>query len=509
MLPSAKQSLQLGGLSSRAAAWTLILCFLAGVVGIQIISRILHHYIPHHVVDCDHSHGEDEEHSGHPHSRRPSRSTHHSDHDAESHASHAHHNSEMAMRESASTLASNGTQGNTFSNGTLDRRQSLPYQLGSKVSGLVSLKKPQCDTHGQCYGFSEPCGFECFNNISQRGGSRQPSYSSTGGSAGGSFRHPGLARSATTSRVLPRVGEQTPLLHEIREDATLSPPKSASPVISANGFSRPSSYTSLPPPEDASTEGDCEQFDEDDDEDEHGHDHHHHVPNNAFLSIGLQTSIAIAVHKLPEGFITYATNHANPKLGFSVFMALFIHNITEGFAMALPLYLAINSRPKAMFWSSLLGGVSQPLGAGIAALWFKLAGTGDSEPGEGVYGGMFAITGELTLRAKEGQFPCSSIHSWHHGFGGVTIVLGELGLDAQSEFVHGVCFRGNGHTWYQLSIDGVIGRFNYSLLAGFSYDVYECMMYGEGSADRCFSFSTEEQGTQQRHGAVCSESACK
>ncbi|GAB7354476.1 hypothetical protein MBLNU459_g4950t1 [Dothideomycetes sp. NU459] len=125
---------------------------------------------------------------------------------------------------------------------------------------------------------------------------------------------------------------------------------------------------------------------------QHPAPHHHHVPTNAFLSIGLQTSIAIALHKLPEGFITYATNHANPKLGFSVFLALFIHNITEGFAMALPLYLAINSRWKAMFWSSLLGGFSQPLGAGVAALWFKLAGSGNMEPGEGIYGGMFAVT---------------------------------------------------------------------------------------------------------------------
>lgn len=120
--------------------------------------------------------------------------------------------------------------------------------------------------------------------------------------------------------------------------------------------------------------------------------HHHHVPTNAFLSIGLQTSIAIALHKLPEGFITYATNHANPKLGVSVFLALFIHNITEGFAMALPLYLAINSRIKAMVISFVLGGLSQPIGAAVAAIWFKIAGNGNWAPSEGVYGGMFAVT---------------------------------------------------------------------------------------------------------------------
>lgn len=74
-------------------------------------------------------------------------------------------------------------------------------------------------------------------------------------------------------------------------------------------------------------------------------------------------------------------------------MALFIHNITEGFAMSLPLYLALGSRFKAIAWSSLLGGLSQPLGAGIAALWFKIAKNhGSGSPSEGVYGGMFALT---------------------------------------------------------------------------------------------------------------------
>ena len=67
--------------------------------------------------------------------------------------------------------------------------------------------------------------------------------------------------------------------------------------------------------------------------------------------------------------------------------------------MALPLYLAINSRWRAMFWSALLGGVSQPLGAGFASLWFKVAnkshGGGEEGldgPGETVYGCMFAVT---------------------------------------------------------------------------------------------------------------------
>ncbi|KAF2100367.1 hypothetical protein NA57DRAFT_36768 [Rhizodiscina lignyota] len=337
MLPSAKRSLEKGGFSSQEAAWILILCFIAGVVGIQIISRVLHHYMPSHVVDCDHTHQGGEEQSGvHSGHARPHRHSH-----GERRASDlsTHTDPEMAMRESAESLRQNGSYSGTDANGALARRPSLPYQLTKQVSQLMTRTKSSCDVDGQCYGYSEPCGLECFKIVQSRGGTRLPST--------GAIRHPGLSRSATTSRAVART--------------------------------------------DAHSEGTAEtEFDEGDDD--LAHDHHHHVPTNAFLSIGLQTSIAIALHKLPEGFITYATNHANPQLGLSVFMALFIHNITEGFAMALPLYLAINSRWKAMFWSALLGGASQPLGAGVAALWFRLARRGDSEPGEGVYGGMFAVT---------------------------------------------------------------------------------------------------------------------
>lgn len=60
--------------------------------------------------------------------------------------------------------------------------------------------------------------------------------------------------------------------------------------------------------------------------------------------------------------------------------------------MALPLYLALNSRWKAMLWALVLGGFSQPIGAGIAAIWFHLAGNGDAAPGSAIYGGMFAVT---------------------------------------------------------------------------------------------------------------------
>lgn len=381
MLPNAKSSLTKGGFSPKQAAWLLIGLFLAGVIGIQILSRILHRFIPSHVVDCDHTHDDDGEATKHNH-----------DHD---HENHQHHRTpEVAERETLPrwrsghsihpSYGTNSTPNLTQRDGSPDELSRRPT-LASRVSELVGGKSRICDEDGQCFGLSAPCGQDCFKIVQTRG-SRTP-------------RHVPLSRSATSATGKGSLAERQHLLgavdeeaiestHEVNADNYFTAPN-GSHLSTTNGhnhhhaasdksLSRASSHASL-----QATQSHADSPE---------HLHHHHVPTNAFLSIGLQTCIAIALHKLPEGFITYATNHANPKLGFAVFVALFIHNITEGFAMALPLYLAIQSRPKAMVWAALLGGVSQPLGAGVAALWFHLAGnkTG-AEPGEGVYGGMFAI----------------------------------------------------------------------------------------------------------------------
>lgn len=100
----------------------------------------------------------------------------------------------------------------------------------------------------------------------------------------------------------------------------------------------------------------------------HKDDHQHQIntPLSKILSLGLQTSFALTLHKLPEGFITYATSRADPKAGLTIFLSLAIHNFMEGFSMVLPLYLALNSRLKAFSITFVLGGFSQPFGALLA-----------------------------------------------------------------------------------------------------------------------------------------------
>jgi zinc transporter, ZIP family len=414
MLPSADRYLQHGGFSPQSAAYTLIGCFLGGVVAIQCFSGLLHHYIPTHVVGCDHTHSiEDKactgegERSGDGHHRRPHHAQRQHDH------THLHHNPEP-LRSPTETTALLPRHTSSHHHQTLPepnhinrcpnqdeepvvppRRPSFQFRLPTSVSSLVNAVNPSCDGSGPCFGFSGPCGQQCFNHLRQQNEILR-SASSLDNIAG----QPKLSRSATVP--LNFHSPQGPL-EGLSEDAALdfrSQVTVNSDLTHSKPLDRLSRDTSQSwDPEGGSRQGNInETIRRPPFLSTHMHHdtppHHHHVPTNAFLSIGLQTSIAIALHKLPEGFITFATNHANPQLGFAVFMALFIHSITEGFAMALPLFLALESRWEAMLWSSLLGGLSQPAGAGVAALWFKLAGEGDMEPGEAVYGIMFAVTCE-------------------------------------------------------------------------------------------------------------------
>lgn len=400
-----------GGVPAQAAGFIMMGCFVGGFGGIQAVSRIIHQFIPSHVVDCDHSHNEpskedgDADSQGHTRlsrsrtrshrmsGRRPSLHTALStpapdanavpteatpllapvpEENGHVHVARPEQTRQISTRSEVPSSNYSPLKGRSRAS-TRTRRPSM-MQVRSRVISFVKDTKPNCDQYGPCFGYTDPCGQECFKHLSSRHTYNKPSVSAL--------------RTNTTSFPIPE------------EDGRDSPTSLVSPTF---GSSRAQSR-------DAGQRDDFDTLSHGDDEHENEHEHacedddciqmsedveaqhHHHVPTNAFLSIGLQTVIAIALHKFPEGFITYATNHASPSLGFSVFMALFVHNIAEGFSMCLPLYMAVGSRWKAMLWSSMLGGFSQPLGAGIAAAWFKIAKRSDILIDDVSYACLFAVT---------------------------------------------------------------------------------------------------------------------
>jgi ZIP family zinc transporter len=188
MLPSAKKSLQEGGYSPKEASWILIVCFLGGVVGIQLISRVLHQYVPSHVVDCEHNHEdeglkEDVEAHGHaPESAdRPRRSR------TNSLPGHTPLGPKMKPPVSKHQSYFGATDGDAHGSGPEPdsqneqlskapaqpvRRPSLQQRLTTGISKLTSRTKASCDCDGPCYGFSDVCGSECFKNVNANGGAR-------------------------------------------------------------------------------------------------------------------------------------------------------------------------------------------------------------------------------------------------------------------------------------------------------------------------------------------------
>ncbi|OLN94024.1 Zinc-regulated transporter 3 [Colletotrichum chlorophyti] len=417
MLPSAKQYLKEDKYQDQAAGFVIMACFVGGFVGIQATSRLLHQYMPSHVVDCDHTHNESDARSRsqskktslYSSSRRSSRRPFAERVAKNSLATESTPllNGEMTQENGAPLVAKrHPSRGNLRLNTThstpartsrsrgptVDRRPSMA-QVQQRVMSFVKDTKTNCDEEGPCFGYTDPCGQECFKHLNSRTAASSRMLRTSAGQLyahshtdledleeGGSACHSPLSGKMRTSRATSR----EPLQEHVETNGDGHNHGHENPHRHGHSHNHDHDH------------GAQHSDDEDVDEDLEAQ-HHHHVPTNAFLSLGLQTSIAIALHKFPEGFITYATNHANPSLGFNVFMALFVHNITEGFAMALPLYMALGSRLKAMFWAAVLGGLSQPFGAGIAVLWFKLAKHTHLTPNAVSYACMFAITAGIMV----------------------------------------------------------------------------------------------------------------
>lgn len=133
------------------------------------------------------------------------------------------------------------------------------------------------------------------------------------------------------------------------------------------------------------------------------HDHHHHVstPISRLLLIGIQTILAITLHKFPEGFITFTTSETNPDLGLSIFLSLLFHNFTEGLMMCLPIYYSLSksrlAKLKAFAICSLLGGAAHPLGAVAGYYFLHHAGRTELDRLNYIFGHTMAITSGFLL----------------------------------------------------------------------------------------------------------------
>jgi ZIP family zinc transporter len=152
------------------------------------------------------------------------------------------------------------------------------------------------------------------------------------------------------------------------------------------------------------------------------------IPRQKLLRMGLFTALAIAIHNFPEGLATFLAALEDPALGVAIAVAIALHNIPEGISVSVPIFYATGNRKKA-FMYSVLSGLAEPLGAGIAYLVLRLtvAGPDGAFPPQ-VMGILFsAVAGIMVYISLDELLPTSRAYGKGHDslyglFGGMVVM---------------------------------------------------------------------------------------
>lgn len=96
----------------------------------------------------------------------------------------------------------------------------------------------------------------------------------------------------------------------------------------------------------------------------------HNINKNSLYSIGIISVIAIIMHNIPEGIITYLAGNTNKRVGISLMIAIALHNIPEGISIAIPIYYSTKNKLKTLKYL-IISASSEIIGALIASIFLK------------------------------------------------------------------------------------------------------------------------------------------
>lgn len=80
--------------------------------------------------------------------------------------------------------------------------------------------------------------------------------------------------------------------------------------------------------------------------------------------------VALMIHNLPEGILTFMTSYKDLSMGISLGIAIMLHNIPEGISISIPIYYSTGNKFKSLLYT-LISGLSEPLGALLAYMLLK------------------------------------------------------------------------------------------------------------------------------------------
>lgn len=86
--------------------------------------------------------------------------------------------------------------------------------------------------------------------------------------------------------------------------------------------------------------------------------------------LGILSMLALMLHNLPEGIVTFLSSYQNMELGLKISVAIMLHNIPEGISIAVPIYYATGSKKEAIK-KTFISGLAEPFGAILAFLFLR------------------------------------------------------------------------------------------------------------------------------------------
>ena len=89
---------------------------------------------------------------------------------------------------------------------------------------------------------------------------------------------------------------------------------------------------------------------------------------NKLYKIGIINMIALMIHNIPEGILTFSTTTTNISLGLTLALSIMCHNIPEGISISVPIYYSTKSKKKVWFYT-MVSGFSEVLGAILTYLF--------------------------------------------------------------------------------------------------------------------------------------------
>ena len=91
---------------------------------------------------------------------------------------------------------------------------------------------------------------------------------------------------------------------------------------------------------------------------------------NSLYKVGITSLIALILHNIPEGVITFISSSADLGLGITLAFGILLHNIPEGLTIAIPIYHSTNNHKK-VFILVLISALSELFGGIVASLFLK------------------------------------------------------------------------------------------------------------------------------------------